>query len=375
MEEKNRIKPARNASLDLLRIFSMLLIILMHSIDHSGVLEASTKAGIGTFVLVRFLYMLTQISVNCYVMLSGYFLLRSRFRLKKIIEIWMEVAFYSFVIKLIFMLTREIPFSAVALLSCFFPILTGRYWFITIYIGLYLLSPFLNIAIRAMDKKTHGLLILTLGLLFSAWSSIHPSFAGMNSGGGWGLAWFVVLYITAAWFSLYYVPSGKTSLKMLLWLGISAAVSLLFCIPGGKIPLVQSVAGTWFHYNSLPVFLSTVLIFSAFLDLKIRKERLGRFITRIAPATLGVYLIHAHANLSPWIWKSLNLPSRMTGPGFFLFDVVLVALIFTACAGIDLIRKNSVGRLEQSQVLVTLCSKAEYAAVILCSKLFPDIGE
>ena len=170
----------------------MLLIILMHSIDHTGVLEASSKAGIGTFVLVRFLYMLTQISVNCYVMLSGYFLVRSRFRLKKIVELWLEVAFYSFVIKLIFMLTREIPFSAVALLSCFFPILTGRYWFIAIYIGMYLLSPFLNIAIRAMDKKTHGLLILTLGLLFSAWSSIHPSFAGMNSGGGWGLAWFVL---------------------------------------------------------------------------------------------------------------------------------------------------------------------------------------
>ncbi len=375
MEGKNRNRPVRNASLDLLRILSMLLIILMHSIDHTGVLEASSKAGIGTFVLVRFLYMLTQISVNCYVMLSGYFLVRSRFRLKKIVEIWMEVAFYSFVIKLIFMMIGEIPFSAVALLSCFFPIFTGRYWFITIYIGMYLLSPFLNIAIRAMDKKTHGLLILTLGLLFSAWNSIHPSFAGMNSGGGWGLAWFVVLYITAAWFSLYYVPSGKAILKMLLWLGISAIVSLVFCIPGGKISLVQRVAGTWFHYNSLPVFLSTVLVFSSFLDLKIQKEKLGCIITRIAPATLGVYLIHAHANLSPWIWKSLNLPSRMTGPGFFLFDVVLVVLIFAACTGIDLIRKNSVGRLEQSQVLVTLCSKAEYAAVILCSKLFPDIGE
>ena len=82
MEEKNRNKPVRNISLDLLRILSMLLIILMHSIIHTGVLEASSKAGIGTFVLVRFLYMLTQISVNCYVMLSGYFLVRSRFRLK-----------------------------------------------------------------------------------------------------------------------------------------------------------------------------------------------------------------------------------------------------------------------------------------------------
>lgn len=359
MEEKNRIKPARNASLDLLRILSMLLIILMHSIDHTGVLEASSKAGIGTFVLVRFLYMLTQISVNCYVMLSGYFLVRSRFRLKKIVEIWMEVAFYSFVIKLIFMLTREIPFSAVALLSCFFPILTGRYWFITIYIGLYLLSPFLNIAIRAMDKKTHGLLILTLGLLFSAWSSIHPSFAGMNSGGGWGLAWFVVLYLTAAWFSLYYIPKGKTTGKLLMWLGITAVVTFLFCIPGGKSRLVRSVVGTWYHYNSLPVFLSTIFTFTAFLNLRIQKNIISRLITWLAPATLGVYLIHAHANLSPWIWKELDLPSKMDSPIFGLMLLGCTIAIFFVCILLDKLRKATLGRIERAPFITNLCEKAE----------------
>lgn len=359
MEEKNRIKPARNASLDLLRILSMLLIILMHSIDHTGVLEASSKAGIGTFVLVRFLYMLTQISVNCYVMLSGYFLVRSRFRLKKILEIWMEVAFYSFVIKLIFMLTGQIPFSAVALASCFFPILTGRYWFVTIYIGLYLLSPFLNIAIRAMDKRTHGLLILTLGLLFSAWNSIHPSIAGMNSGGGWGLAWFVVLYFTAAWFSLYDIPRGKQITKTLLWFGISAAVSLLYCIPGKKISLIQSVVGTWFHYNSLPVFLSTALVFSVFLNLRIRKNALSIIITRIAPATLGIYLIHAHANLSPWIWEKLDLVSRLDSPFLGLILLGCSIAIFLVCLILDKLRKATVGRLERAPFITNLCEKAE----------------
>lgn len=337
----------------------MLLIILMHSIIHTGVLEASSKAGIGTFVLVRFLYMLTQISVNCYVMLSGYFLVRSRFRLKKIVEIWMEVAFYSFAIKLIFMLTGQIPLSAVALASCFFPILTGRYWFITIYIGLYLLSPFLNIAIRAMDKRTHGLLILTLGLLFSAWSSIHPSFAGMNSGGGWGLTWFVVLYLTAAWFSLYYTPKGKSKGKLLMWFGIAAFVTVLFCIPGRRIQLVRSIVGTWYQYNSLPVYLSTTLAFAVFLNLRIRKEKLGYLITWIAPATLGVYLIHDHANLSPWLWKELNLPPKMDSPVFGLMLLGCTIAIFLVCILLDKLRKATVGQLERAPFISSICEKAE----------------
>lgn len=358
MEETKRNKPARNASLDLLRILSMLLIILMHSIDHTGVLEASEDAGIGMFFLVRFLYMLTQISVNCYVMLSGYFLVRSRFRLKKLVEIWMELVFYSFVIKLIFMLTGQIAFSPISLLSCFFPILTGRYWFITIYVGLYLLSPFLNIAVRAMDRRTHGLLILCLCLLFSAWNSIYPSIAGMNSGGGWGLAWFVVLYLTAAWFSLYSAPQGKSCGKLMLWLGITFLVTALFCIPGREIRLVRMVSGTWYHYNSLPVYLSTILVFSAFLNLEIQKK-FERCITWIAPATLGVYLIHAHANLSPWIWQVLDLPAKMDSLLFFLLLPGCVLLIFVVCVLLDKLRKRTVGRLEGAQFVTQICDGAE----------------
>ena len=186
----------RQANLDLLRIVSMLLIIFLHSIDHTGVLECAPAAGKMANLYIRFAYMLSQVCVNIYVMLSGYFLVNSRFRVQKLAALWLETVFYAFTIKLGFMLTGKAPFSVVSLASCLFPFFTGRYWFITIYVGLYALSPFLNNAIRAMDRKQHLMLNITLMLLFSAWNSVHPSFAGMNSGGGWGLAWFVVLYFS-----------------------------------------------------------------------------------------------------------------------------------------------------------------------------------
>ena len=64
-------KKTRAANLDLLRIVSMLLIVLLHSVDHSGVLENTENCGIGMQFYVRFIHALCMVCVNIYVMLSG----------------------------------------------------------------------------------------------------------------------------------------------------------------------------------------------------------------------------------------------------------------------------------------------------------------
>ncbi len=70
MTETTRAK--RNMSLEWLRICSMLMIILLHSIDHSGVLE-NLKAGSALYYAEWFLYAAVQVCVNCFVLISGYF--------------------------------------------------------------------------------------------------------------------------------------------------------------------------------------------------------------------------------------------------------------------------------------------------------------
>lgn len=347
----------RDANLDLLRIFSMLLIIFLHSIDHSGVLEQAEVSSRGMYFYVRFTYALCQVCVNCYVLLSGYYLVNSKFRLQKLAALWMETVFYAFFLKLLFMVTGQEAFSAPSLISCFFPIITGRYWFITIYVGMYLVSPFLNKLIHAMNRKEHTRLNLCLFLLFSLWSSLHPSIAGMNSGGGWGLAWFVVLYLAAAWFRLYYTPRHKP----LVLLGIYLLIPLLMA--AGQIAanalgigILKSVISNWFRYDSAPVYLMTIALFAAFLNIQVKNARISRLICSVAPLTLGTYLIHNHANVSPWLWAVLNLPSQMDSLWFLLIQLGGVVAIFAACIAIDAIRQATVGKLERSKKLQTLCN-------------------
>lgn len=361
-----RTQGRRDANLDLLRIVSMLLIILLHSIDHSGVLEQAELSSDAMYAYVRFAYAATQVCVNCYVMLSGYYLVNSTFRLQKLAALWMETAFYAFALKLLFVVTGREPFSALSLLSCFFPIVTGRYWFITIYVGLYLVSPFLNKLIHAMNKREHTLLNICLAGLFSLWSSLHPSIVGMNSGGGWGLAWFVVLYLLAAWFRLYYRPSTRPLRCFVVFLAIPCIVAILQAVLGGgtNIPArdtILAILANWFRYDSLPVYLMTLALFAAFLNMRIKEGRCAAVICKIAPLTLGVYLIHAHANVSPWSWAVLDLPSRMDSAAFPLIQLGCVLGIFMLCIAIDAIRKATIGRLEHARCVERLCGRLSQA--------------
>lgn len=115
----------------------------------------------------------------------------------------------------------------------------------------------------------------------------------------------------------------------------------------------------WFRYDSAPVYLMTMCLFVGFLNIRISSPGLSRMIVRVAPLTLGVYLIHAHANVSPWSWEVLALPGKMDSILFPLIQLGAVVAIFAICAALDAVRTATVGRLEQSSGLKKLCDAAE----------------
>lgn len=370
MEKAISIKP-RNANMDLLRIFSMFLIILLHSIDHSGVLEQAGSSSLGINLWVQFTYMLTQVCVNIYVLISGYFLVNSKFRLQKLVALWLEVVFYSVSIRLIFMFFGYTPFSIVSLVSCLVPVFTGRYWFITIYFGLYLIFPFLNIAIKAMSKKQHTLCNIILFILFSVMVSIYPMFKGMNSGGGWGLAWFVVLYFAAAWFRLYYDSTKNTCLSLFIWLGSSLCIAVGYIFAGELIPFAKTFFDNQYRYDSIFAYISSLCLLAAFINVKIQKDWINKTIIFVAPSILGVYLIHAHSDFSPWSWEFLNMPQYMDSVLFIPIQILVVLSIMAFCIVLDIIRRYTIGKVESSKIVVNLCDKIENkvkAAIIkVCS--------
>lgn len=133
----------RYINIEILRIISMFMIIVLHILVHGGVGEEVTFLS-GNFILVWFLLACCYTSVNCFVLISGYFMVKSNFKIKKIIKLWGQICFYSLSIFIIFLCFNENIMNLINYIKSIFPIITGSYWFATTYILLYIISPLLN---------------------------------------------------------------------------------------------------------------------------------------------------------------------------------------------------------------------------------------
>lgn len=358
----------RHMGLEWLRIVSMLMIILLHSIDHSGLYETLVP-GTSIYYVEQFLYALVQVCVNCFILISGYFLVTSSFKLKKLGLLWVEVVFYALVIRVVMILLGQVDFSITSILSCFVPIITGSYWFITIYFGMYLLSPFYNIAINAMTKKQHRNLLLVLFFLLSVWISIHPAFKGMNSGNGWGLAWFTFLYFTASYFRRHYTPNGKWGKYFAIFLICPALMVIgLFVSNVLNIALLKSAVDNWWRYDSIFVYVASVSLLLMFLNInKIDSTtKFSKFISAVSASTFGVYLIHAHADvcIAKW-WQFIGITSNVNAWWYVLYQLFVVVAIFSICVIIDCIRKQLFKVCRIDSAIKKLFDKIESTGMLL----------
>ena len=353
----------RSESIDLLRIFSMLAIVTLHIMGHGGVLKKLEPFS-WQYYFCWTLEGVCYIAVNCYVLISGYFQSTSRFKLKKLLILCWQTLFYAVTIYAVLTAAGLITFSWENARLMLIPLLSKRYWYVTVYAALYALSPFLNGAVRAMPKRTHFSLLLVLLLLFSGLPTFLDKITnGLNFGGGYGIVWFVALYLLAAYLRRYYTPDFRTGRHLLRFAVFALLVPLSkFCVMWlSKTPLLQDVklSDTFFKYNSILVLLSSLFAFLLFLNLKINNRILAKGIAVIAPLTFGVYLIHEHPSLRGILWKFIDAPAWAGSRRLIVFLPAAILGIFLACIIIEQLRTFLFKPLLASRRLDGFCGRAE----------------
>ena len=92
------MKKERNSSIELLRIISMIMIILLHFLGgtgYIGIIEEGTK----NYYLTNILESLAIVGVNVFVLISSYFLINSnKVKLRKVIDLLLIMIFYGLII-------------------------------------------------------------------------------------------------------------------------------------------------------------------------------------------------------------------------------------------------------------------------------------
>lgn len=90
----------RNYGIDTLRIVSMLLIMIMHSYTYGGIIS-NTEFMSTNFLVAHLIKAFCLVSVNCYAMITGYVCYKIIFRMSRLINLWLQVVYYTVLITVI----------------------------------------------------------------------------------------------------------------------------------------------------------------------------------------------------------------------------------------------------------------------------------
>ena len=102
----------RNSNLELYRIIVMLLIVAHHYVVNSGMMEEMAKEPLSSRSIFYYIFgMWGKIGINCFVLITGYFMCRSHITLRKFLKLFLEIMFYKIVIWAIFVGTGYESFS------------------------------------------------------------------------------------------------------------------------------------------------------------------------------------------------------------------------------------------------------------------------
>lgn len=113
----------RNSNLELYRIIVMLLIVAHHYIVNSGLIEKISQSPFdANTVSMALLGSWGKTGINCFVLITGYFMCKSRFTLKKLIKLYLQITFYSLIIYGIFCISGHETFTPLKAIGTLFPI-------------------------------------------------------------------------------------------------------------------------------------------------------------------------------------------------------------------------------------------------------------
>ena len=333
----------RFANLDLLRIIAMFCIVVTHCIMYGAVgatrtdmfVDMCSTAAVTNWAGMYIIFFLVAVGVNCFVMLSGYLLAeRTDYRWKSIFNTWLTTFFYSFGICLILLLCGKA--GGKDLLRCAFPVYTDQYWFMTMFLGLSVISPFLSRLVGVLDKKNYIIMLVVLSFLNLR---LFKFPYGELFGGGHSLMWFIYLFLVGAFVKKFKPFSGFNhfgkcyfAFGILLACAYMALSLVLWKVKGNPV----AYGGT---FNNSFTFVTSALLFLWAVNLKPIQGRVAGLISAAAPTVFGVYLISEHPLLRHYVWGDvIRISGMLDSPWLIPLILASSIAVFVVCCLIDRLR-------------------------------------
>ena len=322
MSAKKRI-----AGLDILRSWAIFLVIFVHFFYNTKFYETPLVGW--NMILQTYLRWVVLVSVPVFIMLTGYLSIQkdiSRNYYKGIWKVIIPYLIYS-LISIIYRITflhesRSITEWVMQIIQFK---ADGYAWYVEMYIGLFLMVPFLNRLRNTLNKQEQHILIITLLFLTIRFDllTITPQF-WMN------------LYPVSYYFLGAYIKEFQPQIDTLKGWGLFFVISLVYLF----IPIVdyggsdfEIVFGKW---GSLPIVVSSVLFFLLFYQSDIKNRFLKKMVSMVSLVSFDMYLVSFV--IDGIVYTYFMDKYFTTQEAFFPYVFIVVPLVFVISFSVGLIR-------------------------------------
>ena len=295
----------RDLSIDVLKIIAMLAVVSEHML-------LSTGKGCLPENVYWSIRVLCKINVNTFIIATAYLSIGRPTRLVNCLRISLSAIIVSVASYLVSIAVFHSPLSLKELTKCFCPILSNTYWFLTSYIGLYLLIPILNEMVALFQKKgCLGTVASMLYIVTSIYPQFYPVHANISNGGGRTLYWMVTLYFIAA-----AIKQKEFSKSTAILLAILSYLALY------SSRLILNEQAMILFSNQSPLVLGLSLGIFILIRKMLYDRSSPRIVAFFAASTLSVYLIH-ECCLKAQLWQYVDDMSNIS-PMVLLITPVLI---------------------------------------------------
>lgn len=290
---------SRNYGIDILRIISMFMVTLQHFCRQGG-LAGTPDDGISFYILTAFV-VICYGAVDIFALISGYVMRDKTIKYQKLVNLWIQVFFYSVSLSVI-----EIFVTGTnRIISALFPVLTRQFWYFSAYFFMFFFIPSFNTMIEkfSFTAMRRFLIIGFITLCFV--SNIQKFFTSeiISIGQGYNLFWLSFCYLVGAFINKYF--NVFLSLKKSTYILITSLCMFLTFVfntflYNWEIPIFQNYMPKDFFmvYTSPTVFVPSACLLILFAQMKVNGNK--KILKIFSTSAFSVYIIQTQ----PFIWDN-----------------------------------------------------------------------
>ena len=314
----------RFCGIDLMRVMSMFYVVILHTLGHGGILEATLKNS-SQYYAGWFVEIWAYCAVDVIAMITGFLRVNKQIKLSHYFRVWGQVVFYCLIANILVLCLFPKEFRCDVIIEAILPVSSGRYWYFSAYTGLFVFIPFLNYALCSLRKEDTKRVVLLL-IAFTAYDTLVHKFTLNN---GYSVIWLIIMYLIGGVIRIHNIRETKPVILCILIVILSL---LTFCWKTFGVSI--SFAGIQISQDILVSYTSPTIVGMSVCYLLLAKQihvndKIGKILAFLGRGSFAVYLINDHRYIRQKFLSNRFVDWAQTSTILMITYLIVYAILFT----------------------------------------------